>query len=207
MCLCSFCLRKKGRKIFQKLKKRAGGLPNHKGDSASESAGLSELSSLTEEVAEEAGSRDVAKTKKEPTGGSLEPPVLGVGVLSSAATFCCGGQEVTKVPGRGDVEKSCTTGTSVTPGLLETSLILHVFRPALEFTPVSLPLPSRFWDLVRVQSGQCDVCSAAGSAVCRNEKGCGRPSAWGHQGFAHTGCLARPVSREVRCRATKTWNI
>lgn len=71
--------------------------------------------------------------------------------------------------------------------------------PAQEFTPFSLRLPSRSRDVVRVQSGRCDVCSAAGSA---EQKGGGRPSAGGHQGFAHTGCLARPVTREVRCQAT-----
>ncbi|XP_075874070.1 oxidation resistance protein 1 isoform X1 [Nelusetta ayraudi] len=111
--------RKKGRKIFQKLKKRTGGLPNHKGDSAPapESAALSELSSLTEKVAEEGGSRDSVETTKESTGSPPEPSVLGVGVLSSAATFCCGGQEVMNKPGGGDAEKSCTAG----PGTLSAS--------------------------------------------------------------------------------------
>lgn len=204
MCLCSFRLRKKGRKIFQKLKKRAGGLPNHKGDSAPapESAALSELSSLTEKVAEEAGSRDVVETTKESTGSPLEPSVLGVGVLSSAATFCCGGQEATNKAGGSDAEKSCTAGASVKPGLLETSLISHIFHLPQEFSPFSLRLPSRPRDVVRVQSGRCDVCSAAGSAVCRKGKGGGKPSAGRHQGFAQTGCLARPVTREVRCQAT-----
>lgn len=146
MCLCSFHLRKKGRKIFQKLKKRAGGLPNHKGDSAPapESVALSELSSLTEKVAEEAGSRDSVETTKESTGSPPEPSVMGVGVLSSAATFCCGGQEVMNKPGGGDAEKSCTAGTSVKPGLLETSLISHIFhlrKSSLLFLSVCPPGP------------------------------------------------------------------
>lgn len=144
--LCSFRLRKKGRKIFQKVKKRAGGLPNHKGDSAPapESAALSELSSLTEKVAEEAESRDVVETTKVSIGSPLEPSVLGVGVLSSAATFCCGGQEATNKPGAGDAEKSCTAGTSVKPGLLETSLISHIFhlrKSSLLFFSVCPPGP------------------------------------------------------------------
>lgn len=134
VCLCSFHLRKKGRKFFQKLKKRSGGSSNHKGDSgpAPEHAALSEFSGLTEEVCKEAGSSDVGKTKKEST--PLEPSLPGVGVLSSAATFCCGGQEVTNKPGGGTVEKSCRAGTSV-------GLDLEHLQPALEFTPFSLRLP------------------------------------------------------------------
>lgn len=132
MCLCSFHLRKKGRKYFQKLKKRAGGTSNHKGDSAPGRATLSELSSLTEQVGKEAGSRDVAESKKEST--PLEPSLLGVGVLSSAATFCCGGQEVTNKPGGGNAEKSCGAGTSA-------DLDFEHLPPAPEFTPFSLRLP------------------------------------------------------------------
>lgn len=141
MCLCSFLLRKKGRKIFQKLKRRAGGLSNHKGESvpALESVAHSELSSLaqgpTKEVSEEAEGRDVLETEREsagsPTGVLSEASVLGVGVLSSAATFCCGGQEVTNKPGGDETDKSSvkseTAGANVKHGLLETSFITPPF--------------------------------------------------------------------------------
>ncbi|XP_051252276.1 oxidation resistance protein 1 isoform X2 [Dicentrarchus labrax] len=103
--------RKKGKKIFQKLKsaqRRAGGFPNRKGESAPavELVAPSELSSqalsLTKEVSgeeEEAESRDMAEAEGELDSSPLEVlseasvGVLGVAVLSSAATFCCGGQE------------------------------------------------------------------------------------------------------------------
>lgn len=217
MCLCSFRLRKKGRKIFQKLKKCVGSLPNPKGDSAParEPAALSELSSLTagltEEAVEEAESRDTVETEKGSTGSPLEPSVLGVGVLSSAATFCCGGQEGTNKPGGCDAETSCTksdtAGTAVKQSRSGTAFIFHIFHPS------SSLFASRSRDVIRVQSGRCDVCSAAGSAVCREEDDPGRSSAGGHQGFAQTGCVARPVAREVRCQATHNvpsyilWNI
>uniref|UniRef100_UPI0037E7DEA4 oxidation resistance protein 1 isoform X2 n=1 Tax=Semicossyphus pulcher TaxID=241346 RepID=UPI0037E7DEA4 len=105
--------RRKGKKIFQKLKsarRRAGGLPNQKGEStpAPVSVALSDMSSLalslTKEVSveeeEEAESRDMAEAEGELDSSPLEglseasAGVLGVAVLSSAATFCCGGQEV-----------------------------------------------------------------------------------------------------------------
>lgn len=102
--------RKKGKKIFQKLKtakSRAGGLPDHKGESgpALVSVAPSDLSSLalslTKEVSEdeEPESTDMAEVEKELDSSPLEVLSeasvggLGVAVLSSAATFCCGGQE------------------------------------------------------------------------------------------------------------------
>ncbi|XP_018519061.1 oxidation resistance protein 1 isoform X1 [Lates calcarifer] len=100
--------RRKGKKIFQKLKtakSRAGGFPNHKGESvpALVSAASSDLSSLalslTKEVSgsEEAESRDMAAAEREldssPPEVLSEASVGGLAVLSSAATFCCGGQE------------------------------------------------------------------------------------------------------------------
>ncbi|XP_069543787.1 nuclear receptor coactivator 7 isoform X2 [Brachyistius frenatus] len=102
--------RRKGKNLFQKLKTtktRAGSLPNHKGESvpALVSAAPSDLSSvalsLTKEVSEneEVESRDMAAVERELDGSPLEVLSeesvggLGVAVLSSAATFCCGGQE------------------------------------------------------------------------------------------------------------------
>ncbi|XP_044022753.1 nuclear receptor coactivator 7 isoform X2 [Siniperca chuatsi] len=102
--------RRKGKKIFQKLKtakRRAGGFPNQKGESipALVSAAPFDLSSLalslTKEVSgeEEAESRDMAEAEGTLDSSPLEVlseasvGVLGVAVLSSAATFCCGGQE------------------------------------------------------------------------------------------------------------------
>ncbi|XP_027130604.1 oxidation resistance protein 1 isoform X2 [Larimichthys crocea] len=103
--------RKKGKKIFQKLKstkRRAGGFPNQKGESATalQSVAPSELTnlalSLTKEVSgeeEEAESRDMAEAECELDSSPIEVlseasvGSLSVAVLSSAATFCCGGQE------------------------------------------------------------------------------------------------------------------
>lgn len=88
---------------------------------------LVELSSLTQGVDKEAGSRDAAETKKE--SAPLEPSLL----LSSAATFCCGGQEAPNKPGGGNAEKSRTAGTPV-------GLDFERLPPALEFTPLFFPL-------------------------------------------------------------------
>ncbi|XP_070776155.1 nuclear receptor coactivator 7 [Enoplosus armatus] len=104
--------RRRGKKIFQKLKtakRRAGGFSNQKGESvpALVSAAPSDLSSLalslTKEASgeeeEEAESRDMAEAEGELDSSPLEVlsegsvGVLGVAVLSSAATFCCGGPE------------------------------------------------------------------------------------------------------------------
>ncbi|XP_070834949.1 nuclear receptor coactivator 7 isoform X2 [Chaetodon trifascialis] len=126
--------RKKGKKIFQKLKsakRRAGGFPNQKGESAPalESVAPSELSklalSLTKEVSgeeEEAESRDMAEAEEELNNSRLEVlseasvGVLGAAVLSSAATFCCGGQEVASQLQRSDdTEKSCMKSQTAVP--------------------------------------------------------------------------------------------
>ncbi|XP_047466888.1 nuclear receptor coactivator 7 isoform X2 [Mugil cephalus] len=103
--------RRKGKKLFQKLKTatgRAGSLPNHKGESAPalvpvSPADLSSLAlSLTKAASEDeeaAESRDMAEVERELDGGPLEVLSdasvggLGAAVLSSAATFCCVGQE------------------------------------------------------------------------------------------------------------------
>ncbi|XP_022605959.1 oxidation resistance protein 1-like isoform X2 [Seriola dumerili] len=127
--------RRKGKKILQKLKtskSRAGGFPNHKGESvpALVSAASSELSSLalslTKEVSgdEEAESRDMAEAEREFDSSPLEVlseesvSGLGVAVLSSAATFCCGGQEVasklkTELLHTDDTEKTNKSQTAV----------------------------------------------------------------------------------------------
>ncbi|CAJ1073485.1 nuclear receptor coactivator 7 isoform X2 [Xyrichtys novacula] len=108
--------RRRGKKFFQKMKstrRQAGSLPNQKGEliPATVSVAPSDLSTLAlsltkevsveeEEAEEEAESRDMAEAEGELDSssqrGRLEEPagVLGVAVLSSAATFCCGGQEV-----------------------------------------------------------------------------------------------------------------
>ncbi|XP_038585946.1 nuclear receptor coactivator 7-like isoform X2 [Micropterus salmoides] len=101
--------RRKGKKMFQKLKtakRRAGGFPNQEESvPALVSVAPSELSSLalslTKEFSEEEGaeSRDMAEAEGELDSSPLEVlseasvGVLGVAVLSSATTFCCGGQE------------------------------------------------------------------------------------------------------------------
>ncbi len=137
-----FLIRRKGKKIFQKLKtakRRAGGLPNQKGESAPAlvSVAPSDLSSLalslTKEVSgeeeEETESRDMAEVEGELDSSPLEvlseasAGVLGVAVLSSAATFCCGGQEAarkvkTDTDGTSSV-KSRTAGTNVKQDLSE----------------------------------------------------------------------------------------
>ncbi|XP_041827377.1 nuclear receptor coactivator 7 isoform X2 [Melanotaenia boesemani] len=103
--------RRKGKNIFQKLKNvknRAGGLSNRKeGESvpALASAVPSDLPSLalslTKEVSEdeESESRDMAEAERDLDSSPLEvqseESVGGLAVLSSAATFCCGGQEAT----------------------------------------------------------------------------------------------------------------
>ncbi|XP_008283591.1 nuclear receptor coactivator 7 isoform X2 [Stegastes partitus] len=129
--------RRKGKKIFQKLKAakgRAGGLPNHKGESvpALVSAAPSDLSSLALSLTKEAPedeepeSRDMAEVEKELDGSPLEVLSeasvggLGVAVLSSAATFCCGGQEAASKVNidllhAGDTEKSSVKSQTAVP--------------------------------------------------------------------------------------------
>lgn len=108
--------RKKGKKIFQKLKRRLGGSPNQKGEStpALESVAHSEFSSMALGLEEEAGSRDMAEAEKELDAQSeVSVGVLGVAVLSSAATFCCRGQEVVNKPRPVEAKNSETLGTTV----------------------------------------------------------------------------------------------
>ncbi|XP_060919673.1 nuclear receptor coactivator 7 isoform X2 [Labrus mixtus] len=137
-----FQQRRKGQKILQKLKsarrRGAGGPPNQKGgsDPALVSVPLSDLSglalSLTKEVSVaegEAESRDMAAAEGEldkiQQGGLQEGSagVLGAAVLSSAATFCCGGQEAagqskTKQLSTDETEKlSVRSHTAVAPAL------------------------------------------------------------------------------------------
>ncbi|TNN55324.1 Oxidation resistance protein 1 [Liparis tanakae] len=102
---------RKGKNIFQNLKtakSRGGGFPNPKEESlpAAVSLAASDLSRLalsrTKEVPreeEDAERGDMAKAEVELESSPLEvlsePSAgdLGAAVLSSAATFCCGGQE------------------------------------------------------------------------------------------------------------------
>ncbi|KAM9341529.1 oxidation resistance protein 1 [Symphorus nematophorus] len=128
--------RKKGKKIFQKLKstkRRAVGIKNQREESAPaalESVAPSELSSLalslTKEASgeeeEETESRDMAEAEGEldsiPLEVLSEAPVgvLGVGVLSSAATFCCGGQEAAnKLLHADETEKTSVKSQTAVP--------------------------------------------------------------------------------------------
>ncbi|XP_033934207.1 nuclear receptor coactivator 7 isoform X3 [Pseudochaenichthys georgianus] len=119
--------RRKGKKIFQKLKTTkvpAGGFPNPKGESLVSLApsDLSSLAlSLTKEVSgeEEAESRDMKKVE-----GELDssPPELlcessdgglGVSVLSGTATFCCGAPEAASKVRTGLLLNNETGNTSV----------------------------------------------------------------------------------------------
>lgn len=104
--------RRKGKKLVQRCKSamsRAGSLPNHKEEAlrALASAAPSDLCSglalsLSTEAFrdEEAESRDMAEAERQLDSSPLEElseqhvGALGVAVLSSAATFCCGGQDV-----------------------------------------------------------------------------------------------------------------
>ncbi|KAM8737017.1 oxidation resistance protein 1 isoform 2-T2 [Acanthopagrus schlegelii] len=118
--------RKKGKNIFQKLrsaKRQTDGVPDPKGESAAPSA-LSLDLSLTKEASaeeEEAESRDMAEAEEELNSSPLEVlseasvGVLGVAVLSSAATFCCGGQEAASNLRHSD-EKDKSTVKSNTAG-------------------------------------------------------------------------------------------
>ncbi|XP_034431860.1 nuclear receptor coactivator 7 isoform X2 [Hippoglossus hippoglossus] len=117
--------RRKGTTFLQKLKttkSRAGSDPNHKGESvpalvSTASSDLSSLAlSLTKEVSgdEEAESRDMAEELERcPLELLSEASVggLGVGVLGSATSFCCGGPEAasTKLMQADDTEKSQNT--------------------------------------------------------------------------------------------------
>lgn len=132
-----FFYRGKGKKIFQKLKtskSQAGGFPNHTEElnPALVSVASSELSSLSlglskQEASadEEAESRDMAEAERELDSSPLEVLSeesvggLGVAVLSSAATFCCGGQDVaskvkTELLNTGDAAKSNSSQTAGT---------------------------------------------------------------------------------------------
>lgn len=122
--------RRKGKKIFQKLKtakSRGGGFPDHKGESvpALVSAAPSDLSSLalslTKEVSEneEAESRDMAEAERELDSSPLEVlSEASVGALGVA--FCCGGQEAasnvkTELLHTDEAEKSSVKSQTAVP--------------------------------------------------------------------------------------------
>ncbi|KAK5857497.1 hypothetical protein PBY51_010739 [Eleginops maclovinus] len=101
--------RRKGKKMFQKLKTDkilAGGFPKPKRESVPSLVSLADLSdlsslapTLTKEVIgeEEVEGRDMAEAEREFDSSPpelLSEGGLGVAVLSSAATFCCGAPEV-----------------------------------------------------------------------------------------------------------------
>ncbi|XP_042243792.1 oxidation resistance protein 1 isoform X2 [Thunnus maccoyii] len=122
--------RRKGKKIFQKLKtakSRGGGFPDHKGESvpALVSAAPSDLSSLalslTKEVSEneEAESRDMTEAERELDSSPLEVlSEASVGALGVA--FCCGGQEAasnvkTELLHTDEAEKSSVKSQTAVP--------------------------------------------------------------------------------------------
>lgn len=142
-----FFFRKKGKNIFQKLKsakRRTDGVPDPKGESAAPSE-LSLALSLTKKASaeeEEAESRDMAEAEEELNNSPLEVQseasvgVLGVAVLSSAATFCCGGQEAaSKLRHSDEKDKSTvkknTAGTSVIYGPSERFFLCLFSLPLL----------------------------------------------------------------------------
>lgn len=197
-------------------RRRAGGLPNQNGESVPplESVAPPELSglalSLTTEVSaeeEEAESRDMAEAESELDNSPLEVPseasvgVLGAAVLSSAATFCCGGQEAaSKLLHSDDAEKSSvrsqTTGANLNNTLTERFdglfiLFLCLFTKALPLFALSAS------EVLGWRSRESDVCAAAGSAVCREEKRRRRPSAELGQSFTQKRCLVCPFTRQV----------
>ncbi|XP_068608102.1 oxidation resistance protein 1 [Brachionichthys hirsutus] len=131
--------RKKGKRIFQKLRRAKRGtssVPNRKGESVPEleSMAPSELSRLAFGLSEEgswkedeAERRDVAATETELDDSPLE---VSVGVMSSAATFCCGGQDAAStVLQAGENEKSSvkTPHRSPAGGLMFVRLL---FQPS-----------------------------------------------------------------------------
>lgn len=157
-----FIFRRKGKKIFQKklksARRQAGGLLNQKeeSDPAPVSVVPPDMSSLAlsltkeasveeEEEGEEAESRDMAEVEGElensPVEGPSEEPsgVLGVAVLSSAATFCCGGQDAEGKVKTVETEKSFVK--SQTAGM---EWILVRLTPILVFSylenPSNIPL-------------------------------------------------------------------
>ncbi|XP_017266313.1 oxidation resistance protein 1 isoform X2 [Kryptolebias marmoratus] len=114
----------KGKSIFQKLrnaKSRAGGVRNRR-DGESRPALVSPESKAAseeeEEEEEEAEGRDVVQAERELGCSSLEvlseESAGGLAVLSSAATFCCGGQE-TDCKEAPDTERSSVKSQSAVP--------------------------------------------------------------------------------------------
>ena len=128
---------------MRSAKRRTDGVPDPKGESAAPSELSLDLSLTKESSAEEeeAESRDMAEAEEELNSSPLEVlseasvGVLGVAVLSSAATFCCGGQEAASNLRHSDEKdkstvKSNTAGTSVIHG------------PSERFLPCLFSLPS-----------------------------------------------------------------
>lgn len=165
--------------------------------------------SLTKEVSgeeEEAESRDMAEAEGELDSSQLEVlseapvGVLGAAVLTSAATFCCGGQEAaSKLQLSDETEKSSmksqTAGANHHPS--ERWFGFFCSFSLLQFSPCSLFAFSAS-EVLSWESWESDVRAAAGSAVFRKEKGRGRPSAGGGQNLNQKGCLACPFTRQVQ---------
>lgn len=122
-----FCVRKKGKKILQQLKRQAYGLLKQNGEltPALESV-HSELSGLvlsqTEEVSgeeEEAESRDMDEA--ELAGIHAEG---SLGILSSTATFCSGGPGTVSAQQTVETNPSETTGKNVNQSAI---IVNHLF--------------------------------------------------------------------------------
>lgn len=121
------CLRKKGKKILQQLKRQAYGLLKQNGDSTPALESVhSELSGLalsqTKEVSgeeEEAESRDMDEAERELGGIHAEG---SLGILNSTATFCSGG------PGTASTRHTVETKPSETAGKDVNQLVIIVYH-------------------------------------------------------------------------------
>lgn len=119
---------------------------------------------LTKE--EETESRDMAAVEAGLDSGSLEvqpeDPLGSLTVLSSAATFCCGGPEA-ELP---DAEKSAESET--TDGKICPTFTSAAFDRSASLLEVCLLSSSS--EAIGGKSREFDVCTTAGSVVCSKEE-------------------------------------
>lgn len=178
-------IRKKGTKILQQLKKQARGLLKQKEESLH--SGWPGLAlSLTREVSgeeEESESRDMEEAE-----GELD------GSCSNTATFCSGGQGTASTQHTVETKPSETASKNVKLAIITvTSCLSH----PLVLT-VGLLLTLSAAEVIYLQRRQFDVRAAAVSVAFRKEKEPRSPPDRVCQDFTQTGCLARPVTGEVR---------
>lgn len=135
------CLRKKGKKILQQLKRQAYGLLKQNGDSTPALESVhSELSGLvlsqTKEVSgeeEEAESRDMDEAERE---------LAGIHAESSTATFCSGGPGTVSTQHTVETRPSETAGKNVNQSAI---IVYHLFfiSPRQLLVVCSLTAPRR----------------------------------------------------------------